>query len=156
MHSLGQQIIFSDIHKFKTIIKNLVSNAIKFSPLNATVHLKLKAIDEKNITIAIADQGKGIPQEDLATIFDRFYQSNNEKEEGGFGIGLAICKEYTDALGGHLDAQSILNQGSQFVLQMPTNINGKAIESSTIQQFLIEKTLEKNLIALDTSRIKVF
>ena len=143
---LERQIVFSDVQKFKTIIKNLLSNAIKFSPLNSSIKLRLNSLDKKNIALTISDNGKGIPQEDLTTIFERFYQSNNKQEEGGFGIGLAICKEYTHALGGRIEAQSILGKGSQFVLQIPTNVNGQLIEPSSIQKFPIKDYADKSLL----------
>ncbi len=140
---LNKRIIFSDAYKLKTIIKNLVSNAIKFSPLNSEVNLNLHALDKKNIKITISDNGKGISKEDLATIFDRFYQSNNDDKSEGFGIGLAICKEYSMALGGQIDVQSTLGKGSQFELHIPANVNGEVIDETLIQRFTIVESSEE-------------
>lgn len=153
-NTLEKQVIFSDVYKFKTIVKNLISNAIKFSPLNSAIKLTLNSVDKENIALTISDNGKGIPQEDLTTIFDRFYQSNNKKEEGGFGIGLAICKEYTKALGGHIEAQSILGKGSQFVLKIPTNVNGQLIEDASIQKFPIKEYTKESILTNQTNQDK--
>ncbi len=153
-NKLEKQVIFSDVYKFKTIVKNLISNAIKFSPLNSAIKLALNSVDKENIAITISDNGKGIPQEDLTIIFDRFYQSNNKKEEGGFGIGLAICKEYTKALGGHIKAQSILGKGSQFVLEIPTNVNGQLIEDALIQKFPIKEYTKESILTNQTNQDK--
>ena len=142
-NTLDKQVIFSDAHKFKTIIKNLISNAIKFSPLNSTINLKLNSVDKKNIVLTISDNGKGIAQEDLATIFDRFYQSNNDNKGEGFGIGLAICKEYSTALKGQIEVQSTLGKGSQFELHIPTNVNGEVIDETLIEHFPIVESSEE-------------
>lgn len=138
----NNKIVYSDIEKIKTILKNLLSNAIKYSPLNSEISLKQQSIDEQTLQIIIEDQGKGIPPEKLETIFNRFYQTHNQKEMGGFGIGLAIVKEYTHVLNGEIKVNSKENKGSQFILNIPNNVNGETIDRNSIYTFPPEKLYE--------------
>jgi signal transduction histidine kinase/DNA-binding response OmpR family regulator len=111
-----------DYTKFTTIIKNLLSNAVKFTPENGQVFFKIFE-KEKTIQVQITDTGRGIHVSDLPHIFDRYYQAKvtNHLEEGGTGIGLAICAEYAKLLGGELQVQSEYGQGSTFILTLPKN-----------------------------------
>lgn len=115
--------ILLDKSKFEKIIHNFLSNAIKFTP--ALGKITLKVIDEgKNMLIQVIDSGKGIHSDDLPYIFDRFYQSKqaDAKTEGGTGIGLSLCKELAELLGGQVWAVSQLGKGSIFYFKFPKSI----------------------------------
>jgi len=109
-----------DINKLVTILKNLLANAIKY---NTTEYSKVSlsyTLTDDDIQIYISDSGKGISKEQIPFIFDRFYQApNNETISSGFGIGLAICKEYVQLMGGSISVDSILNEGSTFMVKIP-------------------------------------
>ena len=112
--------LYLDYTKFTTIIKNLISNAIKFTSEQGQVIFKVTE-QFKSIEITIEDTGRGIHPKDLPHIFDRYYQAkaSNSIQEGGTGIGLAICSEYTKLLGGSLTVQSEYEKGSKFIFSLP-------------------------------------
>ena len=112
--------LYFDYTKFTTILKNLLSNAVKFTPENGTVLFNVLE-KEGDIEIQFIDNGRGIHPSDLPNIFKRYYQANlsSQIQEGGTGIGLAICAEYTKLLGGDIRVQSAYGEGSTFILTLP-------------------------------------
>jgi PAS domain S-box-containing protein len=132
--------LWADPDRIIQTITNLLSNAIKFSPPGSTVWLsvelqqegKVRKADcvEKNkfttsptsyLLFQIKDQGRGIPEDKLETIFDRFQQvdASNSRHQGGTGLGLAICRSIVQQHGGKIWAESILGKGSTFYFTLP-------------------------------------
>lgn len=109
-----------DVLKFETIMNNLLSNALKFTPKGGQI--KVIAKEQRNqISIEVSDTGSGIHSDDLPQIFNRFYQSKqpNAPTEGGTGIGLALSKKLAMLLNGELSARSQLGEGSTFTFLFP-------------------------------------
>lgn len=109
-----------DQGKLQTILKNLLANAFKFTPKGGTVKLSVRQ-GQKSLQISVQDTGRGIPAQSLPYIFERFYQVPTEQQEGGSGIGLAICKRYVDSLRGTISAESKLGEGTLFKLDIPVD-----------------------------------
>lgn len=109
-----------DTEKFKTILNNLLSNAFKFTPKDGQVKLAIHDQGQQ-LLFQVADTGKGIREEDLPHIFNRFYQAADEKEtaQGGTGIGLALCNEYVKLFHGRLWVESTWGKGSTFYFEIP-------------------------------------
>ena len=110
-----------DYGKFQTIARNLISNAIKYSPVNASIGLKLFQ-ENKELVFSVQDFGKGIPQEHLSKIFDWYYRVATKNEVAnyeGFGIGLALSKELAELMQGTLSVASVQGKGSTFTLKVP-------------------------------------
>ena len=108
-----------DKHKLETILNNLLSNAFKFTPKDGKIEIKILEKTDK-IQILVKDTGRGIHPEDLPNIFDRFYQSKQKgAAEGGTGIGLALCKEFSELLGGKIWVESQYGEGAQFYVEIP-------------------------------------
>ena len=97
------------------IIFNLVENAIKYNQPDGSVYVRLEAID-KVVILTVKDRGVGIPEEDIAHIFDRFYRVDKarSREAGGSGLGLAIVKDTVLELGGKLKAEKRKGGGMSF------------------------------------------
>lgn len=112
------------------ICHNLVHNAIKFSPQNGQVKMRVEKVeDSRKLQLTISDQGRGIPVADIDRIFDRFYQvdTSNTRHGEGTGIGLAIVKEITQLLNGTILVDSKEHIGSTFTLTLPIEHSGDII-----------------------------
>lgn len=107
-----------DSDRIGRVLSNLVSNAVKYSPGYTEVNVWASA-NNGNIAIAIRDQGRGIPQDKIATIFDRFEQVHGSDQKTGSGLGLAICKAIVELHGGTISVESEEGRGSTFTFQIP-------------------------------------
>jgi signal transduction histidine kinase len=115
---LDNEQIFIDKRILKNIMFNLISNAIKYSNENTNIDIKLSR-DANTLMIEIKDQGIGIPLEDQAHIFERFYRANNSGNMQGTGLGLNIVKKYVEILKGDIQFKSIPEKGTKFTLKLP-------------------------------------
>lgn len=112
--------IQGDAKRLQQALKNLISNAIKYSPAGGEV--VLRAVREGDrVTISVTDQGMGIPPQALERIFERFYRvdDSDRRIPGGIGLGLALVREVVRAHGGRVWAESSLGQGSTFFFTLP-------------------------------------
>jgi signal transduction histidine kinase len=109
-----------DIARVKVAILNLLSNAIKYSPRNSSVEVRVRR-DDANIAIAVRDQGAGIPPEETAKVFDKYYRLVRPETEhiAGTGLGLYIVKQIVELHGGRVDLTSDVGRGSTFTLILP-------------------------------------
>jgi signal transduction histidine kinase len=115
------EAIMSDPNKLSSIVSNMLSNAVKFSPVGGIVSVRIYS---KGVLlfISIEDQGVGIPQGELDKIFEPYHRINQKVP--GTGLGLAICKKYVVALGGTITVDSDEGEGSTFTVCLPlTNWN---------------------------------
>lgn len=117
-HYQAERDLYVELDKEKTtiILNNLLSNALKFTPHGGAISFSVE--DLGNILqFTVTDTGRGIHPDDVGHIFDRFYQSKqgNAPVEGGTGIGLALCREFAELMGGKVSVQSQLEKGSTFI-----------------------------------------
>jgi len=102
-----------DSEKITQVMTNLLSNAIKFSPRDSEIQVNISELNEKELSFSIQDQGIGIPENELESIFDAFVQSSKSKTgAGGTGLGLAISQKIIAKHGGKIWAESTANQGA--------------------------------------------
>ena len=112
---------FADTEQIETVLKNLLANALKYSPAeNAPVEIRLKKSDAGTL-IEIQDHGPGIQDEELDLIFEPFYRTDKSRNRktGGYGLGLSLCKTIIEAHGGTIDVQSNTGKGAMFSLHLP-------------------------------------
>ena len=112
---------FADAEQIETVLKNLLTNALKYSPAeNAPVEIRLKKSDAGTL-IEIQDHGPGIQDEELDLIFEPFYRTDKSRnrKNGGYGLGLSLCKTIIEAHGGTIDVQSNTGKGAMFSLHLP-------------------------------------
>ncbi len=118
-------VIYTDIDRFKQIIRNLISNAIKFTDFGLVEFGFSTDFNKKNpqIQFYVRDTGIGIPKEKLEIIFESFRQANisDTKIYGGTGLGLTITKKMVEILGGRIWVKSTPGQGSTFYFIIPYN-----------------------------------
>ncbi|WP_013334638.1 PAS domain S-box protein [Gloeothece verrucosa] len=114
-----------DSDRLVQILINLLNNAIKFSPQNSIIELKVQQQNSPmpSLLFSISDQGRGIPSDKLESIFDRFGQvdASDSRAKGGTGLGLAICRSIVTQHGGEIWVNSKLGQGSTFYFTIPLN-----------------------------------
>lgn len=112
-----------DRGKIHQVIVNLMSNAIKFTPEGKQVSVNCSEDTKTNtLNIIVADEGVGIPEEELESVFDKFIQSTKTKTgAGGTGLGLAICKEIVEGHGGKIWAEKNVPGGSKFHVSLPVS-----------------------------------
>ncbi|MDC6405297.1 MULTISPECIES: sensor histidine kinase [Maribacter] len=119
--NIDEAIVFFDEKTLELALSNLVHNAIKYSPEDSIIDLKLE-IEEEFVVIKVIDEGIGIPKEDQKHIFDRYFRAENALVTQGTGIGLNISKQHLENLGASLEFSSKINVGSTFVLRIPKNL----------------------------------
>ncbi len=114
--------IIADVNMLTTIVRNLVSNAIKYTPQNGKIDISAK-IDNKFAVISVSDTGSGIAPEILDKLFkiDTGYSTQGTNGESGTGLGLLLCKEMVEKQGGAIYAKSKLGNGSVFTFTIPRN-----------------------------------
>ncbi|MCF6464288.1 sensor histidine kinase [Clostridium sp. Cult2] len=120
-YSIEENIKISmDRDRFKQIMNNLLSNALKYLKNNGRVFVTLKK-EKSNIIITVKDNGTGIKEEDLPYIFDRFYRADisRNKETGGTGLGLSITKALVEAHGGNIYVESNYDKETKFTILLP-------------------------------------
>lgn len=111
--------VVADCDMLQLVVRNIVSNAIKFTPSNGRVAVSTKRVNNE-CRISIADNGRGIPYEQQADMFTLKARSTfGTANEKGVGLGLILCKEFTEQQGGWIDFESIPGKGSTFFIFMP-------------------------------------
>ncbi|ETY70803.1 sensor histidine kinase [Bifidobacterium moukalabense] len=136
----GDVFVNADHETIKTAVKNLVENAVNYSPANTTVAVGIGHEGGK-ATIRVVDQGIGIPAASLDRIFERFYRVDpaRSRETGGTGLGLAITKHCVRDCGGTITVWSREGEGSTFTITLP-----EATETPEPQENAAARTEEKN------------
>jgi signal transduction histidine kinase len=113
----GIPVIRGDAAKIARVIANLVGNAIKFSPRGSCIHVHA-GVREGALQVTVRDEGDGIPSDQLARVFDRFWTGHPAQERGA-GLGLAIARGIIEEHGGRIWATSQLGAGSTFTFSLP-------------------------------------
>jgi len=112
--------VFADIDMIKTVLRNLVSNAIKFTNSGGSIIIDAKQNSE-NVIISVSDNGIGIPPENLSKLFDisEVITTTGTAKETGTGLGLLLCKEFVEKHGGKIWVESEVGKGSDFKFTLP-------------------------------------
>lgn len=113
--------IETDRRKLLQILLNMLSNAVKYTPVNGKINIKIEKSDDSHLKISIIDTGIGIEKTKIKEIFSEFYQLNQVRDQalGGTGLGLALSKRLTELIGGEIGVESELKIGSTFWITLP-------------------------------------
>jgi two-component system sensor kinase FixL len=117
-HNGETSFLILDKSIIKNILMNLLSNACKYSPEGKKI-IFTTSIVENNLDIVVKDEGIGIPDEDKAYLFSRFFRAHNTQNIQGTGLGLNIVKKYVDLLNGKVSFVSELGNGTTFTVNIP-------------------------------------
>jgi signal transduction histidine kinase len=142
--------VFADANMMKTILRNLISNAIKFTNKNGAINISARKNDS-NVIISVSDNGIGIETEILNTLFDisKIHTTPGTAEEEGTGLGLIICKEFVEKHNGKICVESVFGKGSRFYFTIPS-VSESEPEINNIASELKEDILTKNMKILIT------
>ena len=109
----------ADPGRLEQVVRNLVANAVRHTPPGGVVLLTAAPADGV-VIVEVKDTGEGIPPADLSRIWERFYRGSHTRElDSGAGLGLALVKELTEAMGGAVTVQSTPGEGSVFSVRLP-------------------------------------
>ena len=113
--------VYADRDDIARVVLNILTNSIKYTPNGGEIKIYVGFV-YNDAYIKIFDNGIGIPEEDLNRIFERFYRVDKARtrEMGGTGLGLSIAKEILDKNGGSIDIKSVVGQGTEVVIRIPT------------------------------------
>jgi signal transduction histidine kinase len=115
---LGLPSVYADRERLERILLNLLGNALKYSPAKQPVRLRVMRVDE-DVRFCIEDDGPGLPGEEVARLFERFFRGKEGQRKGGVGLGLHITKILVEAHGGNIWAESAPGKGSTFCFTLP-------------------------------------
>lgn len=113
-----------DNNMMATIVRNLISNAIKFTPKGGKITLKAEAIEKEGkrfIRLAVSDTGVGMTEQQVANLFslDKVQSTPGTEKEKGTGLGIMICRDFINKMNGELSVESKLNEGTTFFVDVP-------------------------------------
>lgn len=113
--------VYADKYDIERVVLNILTNSIKYTKDGGEIKIYVGFV-YNDAYIKIFDNGMGIPEEDLSRIFERFYRVDKARtrEMGGTGLGLSIAKEILDKNGGSIDIKSVVGQGTEVVIKIPT------------------------------------
>ena len=145
--------LINDVTKFRQIFFNLLSNACKFT---TNGHIQLSAVLDTYsipavIRISVTDNGIGMDGQQTAIIFDAFVQadSSTTRQYGGTGLGLALCKQYCELMGGHINVKSEIDQGTVFTTEFPVNLpEGLPTLEQRVEQ-TSDKPANRSILVID-------
>ncbi len=109
-----------DLKRFQQVLVNLLTNAIRFTPQQGTIHIQVLRKDQE-VEVRVANSGPGISPEEIPHLFERFYRGDQARSrgQGGSGLGLAISKQLVEAHGGRIWAENDPSGGAIFVIRLP-------------------------------------
>nr|MBC7611782.1 response regulator [Pseudopedobacter sp.] len=147
--------IITDKIRVEQILKNLLSNAFKFTPKNGKVTVDFNYLNaDQQIKIDVIDTGIGIPEEKQSLVFEAFQQADGStsREYGGTGLGLSICRELAHRMDGEITVKSVSGEGSIFSLTIP--IQSKVSLENGVAEELVDRMLIESKNQLRTLKMQ--
>ncbi|MET0890982.1 histidine kinase [Stenotrophomonas sp. SAM-B] len=125
-------MLYTDDKKLAQILRNFISNALKFTPSGQVV-VSTQLEGENAVRFSVRDTGIGIPAELQSTLFEDFVQVDTplQKRLRGTGLGLSLCKRFAELLGGHVGVESEIGTGSNFYVVLPLTLATEAVNADS-------------------------
>lgn len=113
--------VWADEDMLRRVLTNLLENASKYTPADGNVELSIQKTNDGLLRFTIADNGSGIPEKLLPTIFEKFTRVNSKSVPKGIGLGLSFCRLAVEAHAGRIWVESEENQGTRFIFELPSD-----------------------------------
>ena len=113
--------VMGDEDRIEQVVHNLIDNAVRYSPQGGRILVSARYLGDDEVIVEVADNGPGIPEEELHRIWERFYRVDKarSREQGGTGLGLAIVHEIIMKHGGQVEVESEEGEGTVFSFTLP-------------------------------------
>ena len=136
--------VYIDTKRIRQVLDNLIDNALKYSPAGTEIVISVKK-NGQELVIGVADQGRGIPPDELTRIFERMYRIEQRLTSGasGIGLGLHVCRQLVEAHGGRIWAESTLGKGTTIQFTLPLPVTPKRKDHETPES-VVGKTLVRH------------
>ena len=108
-----------DEQQVSRVIGNLVHNAVKFAPEGGVISIEAQPTGDDDVRVCVSDDGPGIPKDEQARVFERFYKADRARTQGGTGLGLAIARHIVEGHGGRIWVESTPGRGATFCFTVP-------------------------------------
>ena len=130
----AQDEVIIDVHKYKQIMCNLLSNALKYTPEGGSVNITCTAEDETGVRVEIKDTGTGIKEEEKRDLFSGFYQADwvHNDQLGGTGVGLTLTRRLVELHGGNIGVESEVGKGSTFWFTLASQRSNGSLKNNGI------------------------
>jgi signal transduction histidine kinase len=114
--------IYVDTDRISMVLGNLLNNAIRYTPEGGRITLTAQSQGD-DVEIIVTDNGPGIPEDEITRVFDRFYriEKSRYRDDGGSGLGLAIAKSIVEQHDGKILVESVVGEGTSFIILLPVN-----------------------------------
>ena len=111
----------ADIGMIESVLENLIENAMRHTPPGGVIRVEVAPLGAARLAVQVSDTGRGIPSDELANIFDRYYRVGRGEvsDIGSSGLGLAITRHVVELHGGRIDATSVVGKGTRFCVELP-------------------------------------
>jgi two-component system, OmpR family, sensor histidine kinase KdpD len=110
---------------------NVLDNALKYSPGETPVEIEART-DTDHLEIRVLDRGRGIPEEELERVFDKFFRGASPGASQGTGLGLSICKGFVEAHNGRIVAKNRSNGGAEVTIFLPFETSQSAMQTAGV------------------------
>jgi signal transduction histidine kinase len=132
VHAAPPPHVAADAEKLKQVLVNLVDNAVKYSPEGGRIQVRLAPAGNQ-VRFSVQDEGIGVPSEEQERIFEKFHRLDPNLTRGvsGTGLGLYICRELLQRMGGRIWVESELGAGSTFGFELPRADNAPGVHADS-------------------------
>ena len=120
--------VCADIGMIESVLENLIENAMRHTPTGRFIHVEVVPLDRARVAVRVVDTGRGIPSDQLPSVFDRYYRVNRGEasDAGSTGLGLAITRHIVELHGGKIQVESVPGRGATFSFDLPLAANQSA------------------------------
>ena len=124
--------LHADIGMIESVLENLIENAMRHTSAGGVIRVEVVPLEEARVALRVIDTGRGIPSDELPTIFDRYYRVNRGEasDAGSTGLGLAITRHIIDLHGGKIRVESVLGKGTTFSIELPLDADSTVTPSA--------------------------